>query len=64
MDEDEPVEEVPPVDLAMDVSLARKSAFINEADPVFFKWQRGEATRQDWLDAVASVKLRYPKPED
>lgn len=29
------------------------------ADPVFFKWQRGEATKQEWLDAVAQVEEWY-----
>ncbi|MFP5479985.1 MAG: hypothetical protein ACLGIE_09915 [Alphaproteobacteria bacterium] len=33
-----------------------------EADPVFFEWQRGEATQADWLSAVARVRARYPKP--
>jgi hypothetical protein len=34
-----------------------------EADPLFFRWQRGEVGKEDWLAAVAEVKARYPKPE-
>lgn len=39
----------------------RKVAYISEADPLFFKYQRGEITEQEWLDKVAEIKLRYPK---
>lgn len=39
----------------------RQSAYQKEADPLFFKWQRGEATEQEWLDKVAEIKARYPK---
>jgi hypothetical protein len=39
----------------------RAEAYRNESDPLFFKWQRGEATEQEWLDKVAEIKVRYPK---
>lgn len=39
-----------------------REALAAEADPLFFRWQRGEATREDWLAAVAEVKARFPKP--
>jgi hypothetical protein len=39
----------------------RANAYRNESDPLFFKWQRGEALQQEWLDKVAEIKLRYPK---
>lgn len=39
----------------------RATAYKDESDPVFFKWQRGEATQQEWLDKVAEIKARYPK---
>lgn len=39
----------------------RANAYRNESDPLFFKWQRGEATEQEWLDKVAEIKARYPK---
>jgi hypothetical protein len=46
-----------------DRDQALRAALAVEADPVFFQWQRGEATREDWLDLVDAVKARYPKPE-
>lgn len=39
----------------------RKAAYIAEADPLFFKYHRGEATEQEWLDKIAEIKARYPK---
>ena len=41
----------------------RKAAYEAEADPLFFKAQRGEVTQQEWLDKVVEIKQRYPKPE-
>ncbi len=41
---------------------AVREALAREADPLFFQWQRGEATEADWLQAVAAVKSRHPKP--
>lgn len=42
--------------------LALRAALAEDADPMFFKWQRGECTKDDWLDAVAATKARFPKP--
>jgi hypothetical protein len=42
---------------------SRRNAYIAEADPLFFKAQRGEATLQEWQDKVAEIKARFPKPE-
>jgi hypothetical protein len=41
----------------------RRAAYEAEADPLFFKAQRGEVTQQEWLDKVVEIKQRYPKPE-
>ena len=38
----------------------RKAAYAVESDPVFFQYQRGDATEQEWLDAVEAVKAKYP----
>ena len=38
----------------------RAEAYKLEADPLFFKAQRGEATQQEWLDKVAEIQQRYP----
>ena len=39
----------------------RKAAYIAEADPLFFKAQRGEATMEEWQAKVAEIKQRFPK---
>jgi len=39
----------------------RRSAYIAEADPLFFKAQRGEATVEEWQAKVAEIKARFPK---
>ena len=41
----------------------RKAAYQTEADPIFFKAQRGEATMEEWQAKIAEIKARYPKPE-
>jgi hypothetical protein len=41
--------------------LRRHAAYIAEADPLFFKAQRGEATLAEWQAKVAEIKARYPK---
>jgi hypothetical protein len=43
---------------------ARAAAYAAEADPLFFKVQRGEATEQEWLDKIEEIRARYPYPED
>jgi hypothetical protein len=46
------------------VQKARQAAYQSESDPVFFDFQRGEVTEQDWLDAVQAVKDAHPYPVD
>jgi hypothetical protein len=41
---------------------AVRDALAREADPMFFRWQRDECSREDWLATVAAVKARFPKP--
>jgi hypothetical protein len=41
---------------------ALRDALAAEADPLFFKWQREECLKEEWLAAVAAVKARFPKP--
>jgi len=38
----------------------RRAAYSTESDPIYFKWQRGEATQHDWLDKINAIKARYP----
>lgn len=37
----------------------RFEAYKNESDPLFFKWQRGEITKQQWLNKILEIKSRY-----
>ena len=45
------------------IGEARKNAYRAQTDDVFFKYQRDEITKKDWLDAVGVVKAKYPKKE-
>jgi hypothetical protein len=47
-----------------DVEEQRRSAYQQTADPLFFGWQRGENTEQEWLAAVQDVKDANPYSED
>lgn len=38
----------------------RANAYRLESDPLFFKWQRGEATEQEYLDKVEEIRHRFP----
>lgn len=40
----------------------RQAQYREQADPVFMQYQRGEATQQEWLDAVQAVKDANPYP--
>jgi len=44
------------------IETQRRNAYTQEADPLFFSYQRGEATEQEWLDAVQDIKDRFPYP--
>lgn len=46
------------------VQKARQAAYQAGSDPIFFDYQRGEATEQDWLDEVEAIKTAYPYPVD
>jgi len=39
----------------------RKAAYMTEADPLFFKWQAGEATQEEWQTKRNEIKARFPK---
>lgn len=38
----------------------RSKAYLSEADPLFFKAQRGEATQSDWLAKIDEIRQRFP----
>ena len=42
----------------------RAAAYAAEADPLFFKAQRGEVSMDDWTAAVEAIRARYPYPTE
>ena len=44
------------------VEAARLAAYEQTSDPLYFKWQRNDATEAEWREAVAKVKLDNPYP--
>jgi hypothetical protein len=55
------IERLQPIKAAEQAERDRKAAYITEADPLFFKAQRGEATMEEWQAKVAEIKTRFPK---
>ena len=47
------------------IRLERHAAYAapDGADAIFLQYQRGDATEQEWLDAVQAVKDAHPYPE-
>ena len=47
------------------VRAARHAAYAapDGPDAIFLQWQRGDASEQEWLDAVQAVKDAHPYPE-
>ena len=41
----------------------RAQAYPKDSDPIFFQYQRGIKTQQEWLDAVAVIQAKYPYKE-
>jgi hypothetical protein len=58
------VEPLPYAPTRKEQEAARAAAYNTEADPLFFKAQRGEATLQEWLALVAEIKARFPYPAE
>jgi len=44
------------------VTAQRQTDYNKYSDPIFMQYQRGEATEQEWLDAVQAVKDANPYP--
>lgn len=62
-----PPEPTPEEILAAELAAAqanRQAAYTKEADPLFFKYQRGEAAEQEWLDKIEEIRQRFPYPEE
>ncbi len=56
------VAEMPPISKEQQ-AVNRRIAYMDEADPLFFMVQRGEATEAEWLAKIAEIKSLYPYPE-
>ena len=54
--------DVYPLELRQRAEENRAAAYRLEADPLFFKAQRGEATTDEWTAKVAEIKARFPYP--
>jgi hypothetical protein len=37
----------------------KRIAFQEECDPLFFKWQRGQATKEEWLAKIEEIEKRF-----
>lgn len=44
------------------VESARRIAYEQQSDGLFFEWQRGDNTEAAWRAAVAKVKAAHPYP--
>jgi hypothetical protein len=53
----------PPTPTLEQQQQARAEAYRDEADPLFFKAQRDEASLQDWQDKIQEIRTRFPYPE-
>jgi hypothetical protein len=45
------------------VEETRKSLYTQNSDPLFFSYQRGENTYEEWEASVNEIKLNNPYPE-
>jgi hypothetical protein len=45
------------------VEATRQAEYQRTADPLFFKWQAGSATQEEWVAARQAVKDAHPYPE-
>ena len=55
------VARITPIFKNEEISVRRRAAYATEADPLFFKVQRGEATMEEWHSKIAEIKMRFPK---
>lgn len=54
------------VEYERDLKIAqnnRRAAYADYSDPLYFSFQRGESTKEEWLAAVNEIKARYPYPD-
>lgn len=44
------------------IEVLRSEAYRNISDPIFFRYQRGEATQEEWVSSVNSIREKFPYP--
>jgi hypothetical protein len=57
------VTDMPLEDQMRNLKSARAAAYTQEADPMFFKAERGEGSKADWEAKVQEIRNRFPYPE-
>lgn len=62
MNEEIIADDVPPITPEMEVEFTRKASYQSISDPIFFQWQRGEKTKEDWLASVQAINDANPYP--
>ena len=62
--EPEPIPEPTYEELLAQAEADRRAAYTQESDPLFFKWQAGEGTKEEWEAKREEIRQRYPYPED
>ena len=60
---DDGIPEPTPDEIIAEQRANRQAAYRLSSDPLFFKWQAGEAEREEWEAARDAVRARYPYPE-
>ena len=55
--------DVLPVKQRQATEQSRAAAYRTEADPLFFQYQAGEVTKEEWLAKREEIRARYPYPE-
>jgi hypothetical protein len=55
-----PEPELTAEELKLQIKSLRQAAYAAEADPLFFKWQAGEATELTWKNKRQEIRDRYP----
>ena len=54
-----------PVDQQVEnLKVARAQAYADEADPMFFKAERGEGSKAEWEAKVQEIRDRFPYPTE
>lgn len=42
------------------IKYSRSQAYLKESDPLFFKYQAGEITKEEWLEKRQEIRERFP----